>query len=85
MERLVRSLGSDNDRIVADGLKVTFGEFAVTELNADMLTGTQLFKVVPFGILGTTKRGVLRELRLRVSRCDDDERGPLRFVASSKW
>jgi hypothetical protein len=40
MERLVRSLGPDTDGIVADGLKVTFGEVAVVELNADLLTGS---------------------------------------------
>jgi hypothetical protein len=57
LECLVRSVGSDNDGIVADGLKVTLGEFAVIELNADLPTGAQLFKIVPFGILGATKRG----------------------------
>lgn len=61
MERLVRSLGPDNDGIVGDGLKVTFGGFAIVELKADLLTGAQLFEVVPFGILGATKRGTNKE------------------------
>lgn len=61
MKRLVSSLDPDNDGIVADGLEVAFREFAVAELNADLLTGAELFKVVPFGILGFTERGNEKE------------------------
>jgi hypothetical protein len=78
MKRLVRSLCSINYGIVAYGLELAFGEFAVVELNADLLTEAELFEVVPFGILGAKKRenekeGTKKWEHRPVARCAHSE------------
>lgn len=58
---LVCSFGPDDDGIVGGGLELAFEGFLTVDHDADLLSGADLFKVVPCRILGAEERGTGEE------------------------
>jgi hypothetical protein len=47
----------NDDGVIADGLEFAFDRFFAVEHHADLLAGSELFEIVPGGILGAAERG----------------------------